>query len=286
MTNILTSEAILENENKDIHRGMFKPKSKFNPRNKDALIELYLSGLEEKLMTVEVPKDRFEILTESERKALYDLENDKIIVIKSADKGSAVVVWDREDYIKEAEKQLGDEQVYEEVSNDAAPLLKTINEVIAKIRKRGDLKRDNLDCFIMKDPKFARFYLLPKIHKRLHNVPGRPVISNSGYYTENISSFLDHHLQPLAQAVKSYIKDTNEFLKKLRFLPKSPEGIILCKMDVVGLYPNIPHEEGLFALRKRLEIRKEKYVSTDTMIDLAKVVLKNNIFTFGKKTLE
>ena len=285
MTNILTSEAILENENKDIHRGMFKPKSKFNPRNKDAPIELYLSSLEEKLITVEVPKDRFEILTESERKALYDLENDKIIVIKSADKGSAVVVWDREDYIKEAEKQLGDEQVYEEVSNDAAPLLKTINEVIAKTRKLGVLKRDTLDYFI-KESKFARFYLLPKIHKRLHNVPGRPVISNSGYYTENISSFLDHHLQPLAQAVKSYIKDTNEFLKKLRSLPKLPDGIILCTMDVVGLYPNIPHEEGLFALRKRLEIRKEKYVSTDTMIDLAKVVLKNNIFTFGKKTLE
>ena len=92
-------------------------------------------------------------------------------------------MWDREDYIKEAEKQLGDEEVYEEVSNDAAPLLKTINGVIAKIRKRGDLKRDTLDYFILKDPKFARFYLLPKIHKRLHNVPGRPVISNSGYYT-------------------------------------------------------------------------------------------------------
>ena len=87
---------------------------------------------------------------------------------KSADKGLAVVVWDRENYIKEAEKQLGDEQVYEEVSNNAAPLLKAINEVIAKIRKRGDLKRDNLDYFMMKDPKFARFYLLPKIHKRLH----------------------------------------------------------------------------------------------------------------------
>ena len=201
-------------ENKDIHRDMFKPKSKFNPRNKDAAIELYLSSLEEKLMKVEVPKDKFNNLTNSERKALYDLKNDRSIVIKSADKGSAVVVWDREDYIKEAEKQLGDEEVYEEVSNDAAPLLKTINGVIAKIRKRGDLKRDTLDYFIMKDPKFARLYLLPKIYKRLHTVPGRPVISNSGYYTENISSFLDHHLQPLAQATKSYIKDTNEFLKK------------------------------------------------------------------------
>ena len=49
----------------------------------------------------------------------------------------------------------------------------------------------------MKDPKFARFYLLPKIHKTLYNVPGRPLISNCGYYAKNISSFRDHHLQPL-----------------------------------------------------------------------------------------
>ena len=195
-------------------------------------------------------------------------------------------MWSREDYIKEAEKQLGDEEVYEEVSNDAAPLLKTINGVIGKIRKQDDLKRDTLDYFIMKDPKFARFYLLPKIHKRLHNVQGRPVISNSGYYTENISSFLDHHLQPLAQAVKSYIKDTNEFLKKLRSLPKLPDDIISCTVDVVGLYPIIPHEEGLSSLRKKLEIRKEKYFSTDTIIDLAEVVLKNNIFTFRKNILK
>ena len=39
-------------------------------------------------------------------------------------------------------------------------------------------------------------------------------------------------------------------------------------------------------MRKRLESRKEKYVSTDTFIDLAEVKLKNNIFTFGKKTLK
>ena len=62
---------------------MFKSKSKFNPRNKDAAIELYLSSLEEKLMKVEVPKDKFNNLTNSERKALYDLKNDKSIIIKS-----------------------------------------------------------------------------------------------------------------------------------------------------------------------------------------------------------
>ena len=42
------------NQNKDIHCKMFKPKSKVNPRNKDADIELYLSSLKEKLMKAEV----------------------------------------------------------------------------------------------------------------------------------------------------------------------------------------------------------------------------------------
>ena len=203
-------------------------------------------------MKVQVPKDKLNNLSNSEWKALYNLKNDKCIMIKSADKGSAAIVWDREDYIKDAEKQLGDEKVYEKVSNDTAPLLKTINEIITKIRKRGDL--------------------LPKIHKRLHNVPGRPIISNSGYYTENISSSLDHHLEPLAEDVKSYNKNTNKFLKKHRSLPKLPDGIILCTMDVVGLYPNIPHEEVLSALRKQLETRNKKYVSIDTITDLAEVV--------------
>ena len=171
---------------------------------------------------------------------------------KSADKGSVVVVWDRGDYIKEAEKQLSDKEVYKEVSNDAAALLKIINTVIAKITKRGDLNRNNLDHFLIKDRKFSRLYLLPKIHKRSHNVSGRPVRSNSGYYTENTSSFLDHHLPPLPQAVKSYINDAKKFLKKLRYLPKLPNSIILCNMNVVGLYPNIPHDEALSTLRKRL----------------------------------
>ena len=97
------------NENKDINRYMFKTMSKFNLRNKDAATELSLSSLEEKLMKVEVPKDKFNNLTNSERKALYDLKNDKSIANKCADKGSGAGVWDTEGNMKEAEKQLDDE---------------------------------------------------------------------------------------------------------------------------------------------------------------------------------
>ena len=75
-------------------------------------------------------------------------------------------------------------------------------------------------------------------------------------------------------------------MKKLRSLPNLPNDIILCTVDVVGLYPNIPHDEGLPALRKRLDLRQEKDVTTSTLVELAEVVLKNNIFTFMEKTLK
>ena len=149
-----------------------------------------------------------------------------------------------------------------------------------------DLPKSTLDYFLVKDPKFARFCLLPKIHKRLHDVPGRPVISNCGYYTENISSFLDYHLQTLAQKVKSYIKDTNHFLNRLSSLGKLPQAAVLCTVDVVGLYLNIAHSEGLTSLRRVLELRDNKQISSDTVVELAEIVLKNNIFQFDKKTFK
>ena len=93
-------------------------------------------------------------------------------------------------------------------------------------------------------------------------------------------------MQSLAQKVKFYIKDTNDFLKKLRSLPNLPDDIILCTVDVVGLYHNIPHDEGLSTLCKRLDGRQEKDVTTSALVELAEVVLKNNIFIFKGKTLK
>ena len=111
------------------------------------------------------------------------------------------------------------------------------------------------------------------------------MISNCGYYTENISSFLDYHLQPLAQKVKSYIKHTNHFLSKLKSLGKLPQGAILCTIDVVGLYPNILHSKGLTSFRRFLELTDNKQISSDTLTELAEIMPENNIFEFNEKTL-
>ena len=72
-------------------------------------------------MNNEIPRDKYNNLTQEERGAVFDLKNDKTIVIKGA-KGSTVVAWDRNDDIQEAEKQLGEKEIYEKVSNDPCPL--------------------------------------------------------------------------------------------------------------------------------------------------------------------
>ena len=43
---------------------------------------------------------------------MQSLGEDRFLIIKPADKGSCVVVWDREDYLLEGYKQLSDTSTY------------------------------------------------------------------------------------------------------------------------------------------------------------------------------
>ena len=44
-----------------------------------------------------------------------------------------IIFWDRDDNIKENEKQLGDKDIYEETHNDQEPLISTIQKAIKKL---------------------------------------------------------------------------------------------------------------------------------------------------------
>ena len=109
---------------------------------------------------------------------MYSLKDDKSIIIKAGDKGAAVIVREREDYLKEVSKQVEDKKFYLEVPHDSSALVSIIFKSLEKIKKRGDLSQDTINYFLVKGPKFVRFYLLPKIYKPPYDVPGRPIISN------------------------------------------------------------------------------------------------------------
>ena len=99
--------------------------------------------------------------------------------------------------------------------------------------------------------------------------------------TKKVSEYLDHILKPIMQESWSYVKDSGDFLKKVKNIGKIPEGAILVTADVVGLYPSIPHGAGLEALRKRLNERETPRVPTEELIKMADFVLKNNLFEFN-----
>ena len=83
------------NNVEDFSYNPFMHKSTFNPPKADASIEIYFSRLEEELFNIcDSYKSGFNNLTLDERDALHFLRNDKSIIIKGEDKGSAVIVWD------------------------------------------------------------------------------------------------------------------------------------------------------------------------------------------------
>jgi len=84
---------------------------------------------------------------------------------------------------------------------------------------------------------------------------------------------------------KSYIKDSSDFLAKIKELGKIPEDSFLVTCDVVGLYPSIPHSDGLRTLERRLKERTEINVPTEDLVEMADFVLKNNVFEFADKVI-
>ena len=102
---------------------------------------------------------------------MQSLAEDRSIIIKSADKSSYVVVWDREDYLAEGYKQLSDTSTYAEVKKYNYKLLSQLTEKSNKFLKRlynnmliseKELKYfsynfKNTSCV-------SKMYLLPKIH--------------------------------------------------------------------------------------------------------------------------
>ena len=126
-------------------------------------------------------------------------------------------------------------------------------------------------------------YLLPKIHKSLNDIPGRPIISNCGIPMENLSESLNHHLQPIMKAGKSCIKDIGDFLEKLKNLGNVPSNAILAIADVVGLYPSIPYNAGLQALHEKLGEKADKKIPSTDLNKMAEFILENNFFDLKLK---
>ncbi|CAG2236144.1 unnamed protein product [Mytilus edulis] len=166
--------------------------------------------------------------------------------------------------------QLMDERFYVETSTNLTTFhtLK-INRTLLSLLSKNEINQDIYNFLQVEEPRTPQFYLLPKIHKTFVNgsPPGRPIISGNNGPTEKISSFVDEHIKSFVPLIKSYVKDTPDFINKIERIKNLPEGTILATMDVTSLYTNIPNQEDtIVKFRKTLgTVEVELYTKpTDT----------------------
>jgi hypothetical protein len=119
----------------------------------------------------------------------------------------------------------------------------------------------------------------------MHKTPvaGRPIVSCINTITYHASKYLDNLLKPLLKKIPSICSSSREVIYNLTNFRCKPGSIILCA-DVKNLYPSIPIDYGLKAVKSIL--KQYHYCSEDTnfIIDLLHWVLTHNYLHFDDKT--
>ena len=238
-----------------------------------------------------LPKNEIEAIKE-----LIKLQKERIIVIKPCDKGAGIIILDFSVYMKAcyehlaSEKLMSDGEVkkyYLEVNDIELEVSKSkIRNLVQEGLEKEILSKEEYEAMVADDKEAAKFYCTFKVHKPHEPMtapPPRPIVSGSGSVTENIAAFVDHHIKDTSKQHQAYLQDTPDFLRFVQSINNGPplqSNNILVTWDVVGLYNNIPHDEGLQSLEESLSDRKNPEIPTDFLLKLMEVILKNNLFKF------
>jgi hypothetical protein len=261
----------------------FKNPSTWNPPSPFQL-EAFIAVNENKLNEKGFPDSSPSNLTYKEKVALAELKKAENIIIKPADKGSAVVIQDLNDYIDEGIRQLSDTNFYVQTQDNLTHMHNEIvNSLVNYMEDNGEISKKCASYLRNPSPRTSELYFLPKVHKGKLPMPGRPIVSANNSPTERISEFADFFLKPLVQNTKSYVRDTTDFINKIESLPHLPVECFLCTIDVTSLYTNIPNDEGINACRNILNLhrRTQSPPSNENIIRALEHVLYMNNFDFN-----
>ena len=131
----------------------------------------------------------------------------------------------------------------------------------------------------------APFYGLPKIHKT--NMPIHCIVSACSTATYNTAKFITKILQNYCGKTSSFVKDSTDFIKKIKHLSINPEEETLVSFDVSVSFPAFQ-----YLLHCKLSIPKFSTctnftnvckIPTEKFIKLLEFTLTNCIFCFNKK---
>ena len=127
-------------------------------------------------------------------------------------------------------------------------------------------------------------YGLSKIHKQ--NVPIRPIVSCQGSACYPLSQFLVKIITPLSGKSTSYMKNSAHFVSLVQDMHPTPNTQMI-SLDVVNLFNNVPTNETLATVRKRLEeddtLTERTNIPTNDIMQLLTLCITTTAFQLGEE---
>ena len=227
-------------------------------------------------------------LSIDEVNSINKLKKNPNIIIKPYDKGSGIVVLDKEKYIKEAERQLNNPLYYKKLKEPIYHNNVTkIHSVLKDLLNKKYISQDQLKYLSgPEDYRQRIFYLLPKVHKPRDRWPdpqcpeGRPIVSDVNSETYRVSELIDYYLNPLSIKHSSYIRNSFEFVKQIQNKIINKDYLLVTG-DVSSLYTNMNIDRMLNVVNKAFVDNPDFSRPDKEILDLLDISLKFNDFSFN-----
>ena len=174
-------------------------------------------------------------------KLLEDFQDIPDMVRISADKGTAIVCENTQEYIRKEDDLLNDMDVERSQKTEKQVIQRTHKRLIDAFNKMK-MKWQEYRKFTVTAPELPKLYIPIKTHKA--DFPGRPVLSQINDPTYNICKELTRILLPIPMKSRSFIKDSYSLRQKLKQLDVG-DHLIQISYDIRQLYPSIPVQDTL-----------------------------------------
>ena len=117
-------------------------------------------------------------------------------MVLTTNKGVALVVIDRTEYIRKAKDLLQDTSTYRTIKGDPTSRLKNrLINILKKIKAESGIQDNIYKKMYPTGASPPKFYGLPKIHKK--NIPLRPIVSSIGSVSYGVAKELSKIIKPL-----------------------------------------------------------------------------------------
>ena len=113
--------------------------------------------------------------------------------------------------------------------------------------------------------------------------PGRPVVSDIDSESYRVSDYVDSFLKPLACKHPSYIKNSYDFIDKIKNCNINKDTYLVTG-DVTSLYTNMKHDIMLSSIEKIFKTYPDPNYPVNYLIKLLKLMIENNDFEFNSET--